>query len=284
MAVLLQRAVSMPAAVANTMAPAPIGPKSMNKLICFSAVLGLVLVSGVNALDNAGSSTAATKTVANASRPESDTSQDADRKPAQTLEFAGIKSGDKVADYVAGTGYFTRLFSSVVGSAGHVYAVEPTAFFQFEHFVKDVAGLQGYAVSHPNVTVVTSAALEGLKFPEKLDLFWISRNYHDLHDKFMGPVDTAAFNKAVYSALKPGGLYVILDHSAAPGAPADVTETLHRIESSTVRREVEAAGFMFDSESSILANPADPRTIEVFDKTIRGKTDQFILKFRKPRQ
>jgi predicted methyltransferase len=258
------------------------GPKFMNKLICLSAVLGLAFAPGVNAFDSPASSTAATNALADPSRPDSDTSRDAERKPAQTLEFAGIKAGDKVADYVAGAGYFTRLFSSVVGPAGHVYAVEPTAFFQFEHFVKDVAGLQGYAVTHPNITVVTAAALEGLKFPEKLDLFWISRNYHDLHDKFMGPVDIAAFNKAVYSALKPGGLYVILDHSAAAGAPADVTETLHRIESSTVRREVEAAGFKFDSESSILANPADPRTIEVFDKTIRGKTDQFILKFKKP--
>ena len=98
----------------------------------------------------------------------------------------------------------------------------------------------------------------------------------------MGPVDVAAFNKAVYSALKPGGVYVILDHSAAPGAPANVTESLHRIESSTVRREVEATGFKFDSESSILANPEDPRTAKVFDATIRGHTDQFILKFRKP--
>lgn len=220
--------------------------------------------------------------VADSSRPDSDTTRDADRKPEQTLAFSGIKPGDQVADYIADSGYFTRLFASVIGSRGHVYAVEPTAFFKFEHFVKAVAELQGYAVTHPNVTVTTAAALEGLKFPEKLDLFWISRNYHDLHDKFMGPVDTAAFNKAVYEALKPGGFYVVLDHSAAPGAAADVTETLHRIESSTVRREVEAAGFKFDSESSILANPADPRTAKVFDQTIRGHTDQFILKFRKP--
>jgi len=220
--------------------------------------------------------------VADSSRPDSDTTRDADRKPEQTLAFSGIKPGDQVADYVADAGYFTRLFSSVVGSKGHVYAVEPTAFFKFEHFVKAVAELQGYALTHPNVTVTTAAALEGLKFPEKLDLLWISRNYHDLHDEFMGPVDIAAFNKAVYSALKPGGFYVILDHSAALGAPANVTETLHRIESSTVRREVEAAGFKFDSESSILANPADPRTAKVFDQTIRGRTDQFFLKFRKP--
>ena len=221
--------------------------------------------------------------VADSSRPDSDTTRDADRKPEQTLAFSGIKPGDQVADYVADAGYFTRLFASVVGSDGHVYAVEPTAFFKYKSFPTAVAELQGYAVAHPNVTVTTAAALEGLRFPEKLDLFWISQNYHDLHDKFMGPVDTAAFNKAVYSALKPGGFYVVLDHSAAPGAAADVTETLHRIESSTVRREVEAAGFKFDSESSILANPADPRTAKVFDQTIRGHTDQFILKFRKPK-
>jgi len=239
------------------------------------------LASVAIAMDNASNSSAATMAVADPSRPDSDTTRDADRKPAQTLVFTGVKSGDKVADYVADAGYFTRLFASIVGSKGHVYAVEPTAFFKFEHFVKAVAELQGYAVTHPNITVTTAAALEGLKFPEKLDLFWISRNYHDLHDEFMGPVDIAAFNKAVYLALKPGGVYVILDHSAAPGASSDVTETLHRIESSTVRQEVEAAGFKFDSESSILANPADPRSARVFDGTIRGHTDQFILKFRK---
>jgi predicted methyltransferase len=242
----------------------------------------VALVAGANAADTASSSAAATMAVADPSRPDSDTRRDADRKPAQTLAFSGIKPGDKVADYVADTGYFTRLFASVVGSTGHVYAVEPTEFFKYQSFPKAVAELQGYAVTHPNLTVTTAAALEGLKFPEKLDLFWISQDYHDLHDEFMGPVDTAAFNKAVYSALKPGGVYVILDHSAAPGAPANVTETLHRIESSTVRREVEAAGFKFDSQSSILANPADPRTAKVFDQTIRGHTDQFILKFRKP--
>jgi predicted methyltransferase len=242
----------------------------------------VALVSGALALDN---SSAVTMAVADASRPATDTARDADRKPAQTLVFIGIKPGDKVADYVAEMGYFTRLFSSVVGSKGHVYAVEPTEAVRYDP--KDaatvVAELQGYAVAHPNVTITTAAALEAIKFPEKLDVFWISQIYHDLHDKWMGPADTAAFNKAVYASLKPGGVYVILDHSAAPGAAAEVTETLHRIESSTVRREVEAAGFKFDSESSILANPADPRTAKVFDKTIRGHTDQFILKFRKPK-
>jgi predicted methyltransferase len=247
----------------------------------FAIAFGVVAFAAGGPLPDVSAAIAAA--VADSSRPDSDTTRDADRKPEQTLAFSGIKPGDRVADYVADSGYFTRLFASVVGSKGRVYAVEPTAFFKYESFPKAVAELQGYAVTHPNVTVTTAAALEGLKFPEKLDLFWISQDYHDLHDKFMGPVDVAAFNKAVYEALKPGGFYVVLDHSAAPGAAADVTETLHRIESSTVRREVEAAGFKFDSESSILANPADPRTAKVFDPTIRGHTDQFILKFRKPK-
>lgn len=249
------------------------------------AVSALALGSYAQAAQGSspGVSAAIAAALTDPSRPASDTARDAERKPQQTLAFAGVKPGDQIADYVADTGYFTRLFSSVVGPKGHVYAVQPTAFFRFKGFPTAVAELEGYAVAHSNVTVTTAPALEGLGFPEKIDLFWISRNYHDLHDKFMGPVDIAAFNKAVYRALKPGGVYVVLDHSAAAGAPADVTETLHRIEASTVRREVEAAGFKFDSESSILANPADPRTARVFDPSIRGRTDQFILKFRKPR-
>jgi predicted methyltransferase len=113
----------------------------------------VALVSGTNALDNASNSTAVAMAVADPSRPDSDPTRDADRRPAQTLVFLGIKSGDKVADYVADAGYFTRLFASVVGSNGHVYAVEPTAFFKFQHFVKAVAEQQGYAVTHPNVTL-----------------------------------------------------------------------------------------------------------------------------------
>ncbi|HEX3950333.1 MAG TPA: hypothetical protein VHW95_10830 [Steroidobacteraceae bacterium] len=124
--------------------------------------------------------------------------------------------------------------------------------------------------------------LDAAKYPEQLDEFWISQNYHDLHDNFMGPVDMVAFNRAVFAALKPGGVYVVLDHVAAKGSPPDVTDTLHRIEAATVRREVEAAGFKFSAESTLLANPADPHTAGVFDLSIRGRTDQFILKFRRP--
>jgi predicted methyltransferase len=219
--------------------------------------------------------------VADPARPEVDRSRDVARKPIESLQFSGVKPGDTVADFNASGGYFTRLFSKVVGSRGHVYAIEPVEIQQY--IAKNTEELQGYASDHQNITVSVKTALESIQFPRKLDLFWISQNYHDLHNKYFGPVDITAFNKAVFDALKPGGAYVVLDHTAAPGSPADVTNTLHRIDPSTVRREVEAAGFVFDSESAILANPADPRTIPVFDKSIQGHTDQFILKFRKPR-
>jgi predicted methyltransferase len=235
----------------------------------YALAFGVIAFAAAGPLPDVSAALAAA--VADSSRPDSDTIRDADRRPAQTLMFVGIKSGDKVADYVADAGYFTRLFANVVGSKGHVYAVEPTAFFKFQHFVNAVAELQGYAVDHSNVTVTTAAALEGVRFPEKLDLFWISRNYHDLHDKFMGPVDTAAFNKAVYEALKPGGFYVVLDHSAAPGAAADVTETLHRIEPSTVRgrsRGVQVRLREFDSRQS--GGPTHGQSVRPDDSRTHG--------------
>jgi len=217
------------------------------------------------------------------SRPSTDTVRDANRKPEQALAFAGIKPDDKIADYAAGGGYFTRLFAAVAGPKGHVYASVPGALLKYPNIVKGIAEIQTYAVTHPNVSVTFASALDAAKYPEKLDVFWISQNYHDLHDSFMGPVDIAAFNRTVYAALKPGGVYIVLDHVAAKGSPADVTDTLHRIEPSTVRREVEAAGFEFEGESNILANPEDPHTAGVFDPSIQGRTDQFILKFRRPR-
>jgi predicted methyltransferase len=259
----------------------------MRKLIV-AYVISALATSGLamgqaHAADPANVPHAVAAAVADASRPAADTERDADRKPALTLAFAGVKPGDKVADYAAGAGYFTRLFADVVGPQGHVYATVPNSLFVYPNIVKGIADIQTYAVAHQNVTVTFASALDAARFPERLDLFWISQNYHDLHDSFMGPVDTVAFNKAVYAALKPGGVYIVLDHVAAKNSPADVTDTLHRIEPSTVRREVEAAGFKFEGESMVLANPADPHTATVFDKSIRGHTDQFLFKFRKPK-
>jgi len=257
--------------------------KCLDRIPQFTALMmfAMILLAGnVSAAQSPGLSIA--DAIADTSRPAADTARDENRKPAQTLAFVGAKPGDRIADYAAGAGYFTRLFAAVVGDKGHVYASVPNALFQYPNIVKGIAEIQTYAVTHSNVSVTFASALDAARYPEKLDVFWISQNYHDLHDSFMGPVDMRAFNRTVYAALKPGGIYIVLDHAAARGAPADVTDTLHRIEASTVRREVEAAGFRFEAESDVLANPADPHTKGVFDPSIRGRTDQFILKFRRP--
>jgi predicted methyltransferase len=258
--------------------------KPMRKMLLATAAAA-VLSTGLIGAAFAGAPGPIAAAVADKSRPEADTKRDADRKPAAMLEFAGVKRGDVVVDYLSGGGYFTRLFSDVVGPKGHVYSVFPSEVSKFPKSGVALKALQDFAAAHPNVSVPVAPAMgEFAEFKDKADVFWISQNYHDLKDKFMGPVDTAEFNKAVYAALKPGGVYIVLDHAAVAGAPMSVTEDLHRIDPAVVKREVEAAGFKFVGESKVLANPKDPRTALVFDKTIRGHTDQFIYKFRKPRK
>lgn len=224
-----------------------------------------------------------TALLADPARPATDTARDENRKPAGTLAFIDLKPGARVGDYAAGNGYFTRLFAAVVGPSGHVYASVPSPLFQYPNIVKGTAEIEDYAIKHPNVVLTFGSALDAARYPEPLDLFFISQNYHDLRDPFMGPVDMAAFNRAVFRALKPGGHYIVIDHAAASGAPADVSDTLHRIEVSTVKREVLAAGFRLESESALLANADDPHTKGVFDASVRGRTDQFLLKFVRPR-
>ncbi len=212
------------------------------------------------------------RAVAEPTRPAEDVARDVKRLPAGTLAFLDVRPGFKVADYIANSGYFTRLLADVVGPRGRVYAVELKEIVGFKNVAKGYAALEAWAPSHPNVTVTTVPIKDSLAFPEKLDLFWIAQNYHDLHDKFLGPADVPEFNRKVFAALKPGGSYVVLDHSATPDASDDVTETLHRIQRARVIREVTAAGFVMVAESDLLANAQNSRTKEVFDNSIRGST------------
>ena len=199
-------------------------------------------------------------------------------KRAEVLAFIGVKPGDKLADILAGR--FVRAFSQAVGPTGKVYAVE-TAELAKAHpdVLKIMAGLTA-SPAYANV-VVSTTPVNAMDLPHGLDEVFIRQNYHDLHDKFMGPADVPGFNRQVFAALKPGGVFVVLDHSA-PGTDLAATETLHRIDEAAVKREVEAAGFVLDAESHILANPADDHSKMVFDPAIRGKTDQFLLRFKKP--
>ena len=194
------------------------------------------------------------------------------------LEFAHLEPGEVVVELLPGGGYFTRLFAKAVGPQGTVYALIPEAQAKGDKppAVNAIAADPAYA----NVKVV-AGDFARISLPQKADLVWTSQNYHDLHLAGLN-LDVGAVNRAIYDALKPGGLYVIVDHAAAPGTGLDVPDKLHRIDPAIVRREVEAAGFRFEGESQVLRNPADDHTKPVFDPAIRGRTDQFVYRFRKP--
>ena len=220
------------------------------------------------------------KAVADPSRA-TDATIDSRRKVAELTAFAGIKPGDNVLELIPGSGYFTRVFSKVVGPKGHVYAVWPTEYNKESGDDSDKLRKLGTQPGYTNISVDVQPAA-ALTAPKPLDVVFTSQNYHDYPDKFMGPTDPALLNKAVFAALKPGGVFVIVDHVAETGSGLRDTDTLHRIDPEIVKTQVTAAGFVFDGENDVLRNPADDHKVKVFDKSIRGHTDQFVFKFRKP--
>lgn len=247
----------------------------MKKALLIGAGALALVVCGAAGLAQ-GSSDSIAAAVADPGRPATDTARDADRKPAQIVAFAGVKPGDKVAELIPGGGYYTRILAKTVGPKGHVYAIVPT-FFSTRPGGLD--GINAIAKDYGNVTVVV-ADMNNFSVPEPVDLVWTSENYHDLHN---GPnANVAADNAAVFDALRPGGTYYVEDHAAATGAGATVTSTLHRIEPAAAISEIEAGGFKLEAKSDLLADPADTHDKPVFDPSIRGKTDKFALRFRKP--
>ena len=248
----------------------------MTSKLLLAAVAALALSGG---LAEAKPSSAIAAAIADKGRPEADTKRDADRKPAEMLAFAGVKPGAKVADFIPGGGYFTRIFAKAVGPKGKVYAVTnpppanattPPAIFGI-----------GADPQYGNITVV-STGVGAFALPEQVDVFWTAQNYHDLFARARN-VDIAKVNKMIFDAIKPGGVFVVLDHATAPGTPLDPDDKLHRIDPALVRAKLESSGFKFVGESNVLRNPNDDHTKSVFDPSIRGHTDQFILKFRKPK-
>jgi predicted methyltransferase len=211
-----------------------------------------------------------------------DMKDDARRQMAAVMTFAQVKPGSKVLELVPASGYWTRVFSGIVGPRGHVYTVWPDEMGKYS--ARSYANWQKLVATphYANVSLLKQPAAE-LSVPVKVDVVFTAQNYHDYHDPFMGPVDMAKFDRAVFDALRPGGVFVVIDHVAPAGSGLADTDTLHRIDPAVVKKEVEAAGFVFDGESDVLRNPADPHTSAVFDKSIRGHTDQFIYRFRKPK-
>jgi predicted methyltransferase len=216
-------------------------------------------------------------TAALAAAPSAAPTLDPAWKVPEVIAFIGVRKGDKVADIVGGR--LTASLARAVGPTGKVYAVETAEVVKVHPKALDM--MQSLATQSPNVIVSDDPVASAL--PAGLDAVIIRQNYHDLYDKFMGPADVPAFNKAVFAALKPGGVYVVLDHAATAGSGISATDTLHRIDPARVKADVLAAGFKLDAESSILANASDDHTKNVFDPSVRNHTDQFLYRFKKPK-
>jgi predicted methyltransferase len=219
--------------------------------------------------------------VADSNRPTEQTRLDTQRKPAQLIAFAGVKPGDRIADFMPGNGYFTRILSKVVGPTGRIYAFIPAEEVK-NCPPAEIAGSRAleHDAKYRNVSRL-SAPVNQFSTPRRLDILWTAQNYHDLHDAFLGPAQIELVNKALFNSLKPGGILIIIDHAAAPGSGLRDTESLHRIDPGSVRKEIEAAGFVFEGGIDDLENINDDHSRSVFDPSIRGKTDQFVYKFRK---
>lgn len=247
--------------------------------IVVAAALALALGSGSALAAGATSPGNFAKAIADKGRPAEETARDAARHPGELMVFAGLKPGWAVADLMPGAGYFTRIFSKAVGPKGHVYAVFPQFMADFEK--AEVESIQGIVTggAYPNVTMVTNPG-GTFSVDAPVDLVWTSLNYHDLqfglsHDQIV------AFDKDIYAALKPGGIFLMIDHAAAPGTGWSVAGTLHRIDPEAIKADMAEAGFVLDGQSDILRNPDDPHTAVVFDPSIRGRTDQVVFRFKK---
>ena len=221
--------------------------------------------------------------VASETRPEADRDSDAGRQPEAVLEFLGIQPGDVVLEMWAGGGYYTELLAHVVGDSGKVIVHANTPILNF-------AG-EAHTMRHadnrlPNTEILLAENNTLSLEADSFDAATIVLNYHDLYwaseEYGWDQIDVPLFLAELYKGIKPGGTLGIVDHQAVSGSPAETGSTLHRIDSAIVIAELEGVGFVLDGESNVLANPEDDHTKGVFDPEIRGKTDRYVLRFRKP--
>lgn len=219
--------------------------------------------------------------LANADRFAGDADQDAWRHPADVLKFLELRPGQHALDYFAAAGYYTELMSRVVGADGTVIAYNNP---EYRKFAED-APAKRYGNSRlANVTELTTPVEAMPLDPASLDAALFVQSYHDLYwrpKKGWPATDPAQALSQLAAAMKPGGVVVVVDHVANPGDPTQTVNKFHRIDPAVIKRDFEAAGLTFDGESPLFANPADDHTKEVFDKSIRHKTDQVMYKFRK---
>jgi predicted methyltransferase len=216
--------------------------------------------------------------LASTTRPQADRDRDADRKPAEFMTFLGVKPGMTALDVIAAGGYMTEVLSAAVGPNGKVYSQNPPVIYQVMNgMYKSQADARHANGRLPN-TVRVDADLSAAVPPGGVDVAVTAMNFHDVYN--MDPKLAQTFMKGVYSMLKPGGVFGVIDHVGVEGAD---NAKLHRVPKQKAIDAAKAAGFVVDAESNMLAHPEDDHTKGVFDPAVRGKTDQFVLKLRKPK-
>jgi len=246
--------------------------------VTLTSLLALTLVAAVPspALAEPGDYAAA---LADAERPAADKERDAARFPAELLAFAQIDKGEVVGDFIMGGGYWTRLLATAVGPQGKVYAFQPDEFIAFRPAYGDE---QTAAVTGRANAVALRGPVAAAPFPEKLDTLITVQNLHDLYLGAFPEGTAAKALAAMFEAVKPGGTLLVVDHSATAGSGTGAANSLHRMDKQAAIAALTAAGFVLEAESELYARPDDPRDANVFSPAIRGKTDQFALRFRKP--
>ncbi len=273
------------------------------------AAIFLPVALGVIPAKAADSVSDAVKTaVADPGRPPQDLVRDAKRKPEQVIAFTGAKPGDKVAELMPGDGYYTRIFAKLAGPKGKVYPFVPIIGTEEQLKarreamekagktppplpVAPILAIQNIAEYNNVVTIWEMPWQQDTKeqfgLPEQVDVVFTAGEYHDLHDMPRSPdgkagLDVAAFDKAIFRSLKPGGTFTVIDHAARKGAGFDVTDTLHRTEADAVKAEVISAGFTFDGDSAVLANPDDNHTKPANEGAMYDESDKYVMRFKKP--
>jgi predicted methyltransferase len=200
--------------------------------------------------------------------------RDANRKPAELLIMSGIRPGNTVVEFASFGQYFTTFLADIVGPKGKVY------MYDLPYTDKRAGDAsRAFVAAHPN-SQYQLVDYNTLELPQQADEVFMVLYYHDL---FINHIDTASLDTRIFNALKPGGIFLVVDHNARPGSGITDTPKLHRIDPAVIRKEVTAAGFKLVKESHLLAHPGDDHTQIVFSPGLRGLTDQTVFVFRKPK-
>lgn len=240
----------------------------------------VVMLAGVALSAGCTSSWDTSNTATADTRLARDTAIDADLHGPEVAAFVGAKPGETVVDLIPGRGYWTRTFARIVGSTGHVYGVWPKSYAD-----RNAAQVRSYAqmLATPAFANATALIQTGAPTtPARANVIFTANDYHSYAGGEFAPVDAAQLNKAVFDALKPGGTYVVIDHVASSAMDAKAAAALSRVDPALVRKQVTGAGFTFVGESRLLASADDDHSLSAYAPTVRGHSDQFILKFAKP--